>query len=170
MWFRSPTRELNYPEDFRIRSTEQVAPSFSWASIKEEVFFPTTHSYFQTSPGQRFVASIEQSYVEVLKAGCKPSSSDPMGQVKSGYLRLKGRAVRGYVTARDLQQTRANVDFRLNMDGVNDPFLYYAGRNHRFQADIVKEEMWNYQAEEEKGNGISVVCVPMARVLAKIVN
>lgn len=46
-----------------------------------------------------FESGVEAVYVEVLEAHTEPSTLDPVGQVKSGVLKIRGRALHARVTA-----------------------------------------------------------------------
>ncbi|KAJ8130753.1 hypothetical protein O1611_g2875 [Lasiodiplodia mahajangana] len=59
--------------------SEYIAPSWSWASILEPVYFPGFLDHYQS---EKFVA-VEEVY-------CKPAGLNPLGRVTSGQLVLSG--------------------------------------------------------------------------------
>ncbi|KAK4208590.1 heterokaryon incompatibility protein-domain-containing protein [Rhypophila decipiens] len=119
------------------RCKDWVAPSFSWASIRAEV------------------GSLEEVYVDVLEAHCEPSTLDPMGQVKSGFLKVRGRALAGCVIATEYA------------GGFCDLILD-DGRVHGFIADVEKDELWGAGIGPKNTMRVDVVCVPWARVCRTI--
>ncbi|KAE8314443.1 heterokaryon incompatibility protein-domain-containing protein [Aspergillus transmontanensis] len=73
------------------RPTCWIAPSWSWAATDSAVKFVGPRSGSGKSSRVRWHSSI-------LEVSCNPKGSDPTGQVKSGFLRAKGRLVPAYIS------------------------------------------------------------------------
>ncbi|KAM7186368.1 Heterokaryon incompatibility protein (HET) domain containing protein [Rhypophila sp. PSN 637] len=153
MWHRR--LELAARNDLaETRCKDWVAPSFSWASIRAEVVFPVQVGH-ESSEFPPVKGSLEEVYVDILDAHCEPSTLDPMGQVKSGFLKVKGRALAGCVIATEYA------------GGFCDLILD-DGRVHGFIADVEKDELWGAGIGPKNTMQVDVMCVPWARVCRSI--
>ncbi|KAI0474849.1 heterokaryon incompatibility protein-domain-containing protein [Xylaria cf. heliscus] len=58
---------------------EYIAPSWSWASVGEPVYFPGFFEHY-----------ISERFVTIEEIQCKPAGLNPLGKVTGGYLVLRG--------------------------------------------------------------------------------
>ena len=69
----------------QARASVYVAPSWSWASTGFEIHYKRSVDAFH-------MPEYHQSHIAILDVACEPSGLDPTGAVRSGYLRVRGRA------------------------------------------------------------------------------
>ena len=72
------------------RPVEYLGPTFSWAAVTGEVTWR---------------ARGEEQTVQVLETRCQPSTLDICGQVKCGYIKVRGRLVKCTIINKPLQGT-----------------------------------------------------------------
>ena len=76
----------------RARPSVYLAPSWSWASTGSSIIYETDG--FPLHKAQDC-----QSYITILDVACEPSGPDPTGAVRSGHLRIRGRANSAQLTS-----------------------------------------------------------------------
>ncbi|KAK0645594.1 heterokaryon incompatibility protein-domain-containing protein [Cercophora newfieldiana] len=157
MWYRISINGIHW-DQLLSRSQDWVAPTFSWASIREAISFPTISDPWDLRTYED--TGLHRAYVEISEAHCELSTSDSMGQVRSGFLKVKGRALRGFVTVTLDGDTRR---LRLQLEGLEGEFCsdYYSNKLG-IVVDDPKDILWEAPDGGEKK--VEVVCVPWARV------
>lgn len=171
MWYVHRPRFV----EWRTRSKQWIAPTFSWASVRQEVVFPTSSLHFSNKDNLTFESYVDKTWVKIMDARCKPSTEDPMGQVTSGVLKFTGRSLRGRVIS-SIRRPREHGDHRLWLDGVDDSLSHgtkvvKGGERFMFYPDVPRDPLWWHDGTVgDGGEQVNVVCVPWSSIGRKRVD
>lgn len=102
LWMNDIQRQLPWftiaPKPF---PESYIAPSFSWASVSSEVFWPHMMRLMAKPLEGTEMENPEESQVQYLvtdiSGDCSLSTSDRFGQVLGGFIKLSGRIIDSYI-------------------------------------------------------------------------
>ena len=147
------------------RPPQWVAPTFSWASVRDQVNFATSPKFSLYPMDETFESGVAETHVEILEVNCQPSTEDPMGQINSGVLKVKGQAMLGTVKAR---KPGGVGGYTLTVGGVVFSPDSHFTQEKSFYPDVPKDAIWRQDSKGQgRGKKVDVVCVPWATIWTK---
>jgi hypothetical protein len=103
------------------RASPYRAPSWSWASIQDEI------GKYEFMGGElESEAKLRPVYAKILEAACTPGGKDPLGAVASGYLK---------VSAPVMEMVHRNSGELVPLDGIIRSCRIYARFDFKFSPD-----------------------------------
>ena len=120
---------LSYIDDskFAVSGPQESSksPSWSWVAPNCHVEFATENWCFKTGDCPNYEPCIVDGYVRIIDAQCSLASTNHLGEVSSGWLRLEGRLYEGKLQGPEDPGWAGWQESTLILDGLRDHAFYY---------------------------------------------
>ncbi|KAJ4264506.1 hypothetical protein NW762_005707 [Fusarium torreyae] len=133
---------------------DYIAPSWSWASVKHNVVFPTSHTFI----GLKDVLNIVVVSCSTTLVDSSPDA-DPYGRVKEGHLHVQGKLCK--------VDTNGGSPFELSSNGAKKSswhvFLDDIAERHGILQALGFSEIYALEIGITEGSGFALAIVPVLR-------
>ena len=137
------------------------SPSWSWVAPNCHVEFATENWYFKTGDCPNYEPCIVDGYVRIIDAQCSLASTNHLGEVSSGWLRLEGRLYEGKLQAAEEPERARWQESNLILDGFRDhAFCYYTFGERQLYLDAALPTRSSGSTVPE----MCIFCLPIVRI------